>query len=146
MTVPIAQPSAVGGARAPSIFQCFAVLAGIKLGLLLLGFRSTYRFAAWCTRSREAVCGGREAVVTTSGERVAAAAAFFPGRALCLERSLALFVLLRCMGTEATLRLGVRAYPFAAHAWIEHGGEPVNENRETLAAYAPFPELPERMP
>jgi hypothetical protein len=73
------------------------------------------------------------------------AAAFFPGRALCLEQSLTLWYLLRQSRVQATLRLGVQPYPFGAHAWVEHAGEAVNENREILKAYVPFPSLPERM-
>jgi hypothetical protein len=44
----------------------------------------------------------------------------------CLVRSLVLTALLARRGIPATLHLGVRAQPsFAAHAWVEHGGEPV---------------------
>ena len=45
----------------------------------------------------------------------------------CLPRSLALTRFLRCTGWPAAHVLGVRLYPFEAHAWVEVGGTPVNE-------------------
>jgi hypothetical protein len=75
-----------------------------------------------------------------TAEKVAFAAAFFPGRARCLEQSLALYGLLRRADVAVTFRLGVQAYPFAAHAWVEHCGEPVNEKRELLNSYVPLPD------
>ncbi len=72
---------------------------------------------------------------------VAVAAAFFPGRAVCLEQSLALYLLLRRRGVPAELRLGVQAYPFYAHAWVELDGEPVNEDRETVDKFRALPEV-----
>jgi hypothetical protein len=73
---------------------------------------------------------------------VSAAAAFLPWRALCLEQSLALCFLLRRRGHDAVVRLGVRPYPFAAHAWVECNGVPLAESLEHLRAFAAFPPLP----
>lgn len=39
----------------------------------------------------------------------------------CLPRSLALFVFLHRCGFQVRHRIGVRRYPFAAHAWVEYG-------------------------
>ncbi|GAB3487272.1 lasso peptide biosynthesis B2 protein [Amycolatopsis cihanbeyliensis] len=47
----------------------------------------------------------------------------------CLPRSLAVTVLCRMRGSWPTWCVGVRAMPpFGAHAWVEAGGEPVDEN------------------
>ncbi len=70
---------------------------------------------------------------------VAIAGAFFPGRAVCLEQSLALYLVLRRLGHESTLRIGVQPYPFLAHAWVEHRGVPVLEDEETVARFVAFP-------
>jgi hypothetical protein len=37
----------------------------------------------------------------------------------CLPRSLALFVFLRAMGFSVRHCIGIRCFPFAAHAWVE---------------------------
>jgi hypothetical protein len=124
---------------------CFGVLAVIRLSLVALGFGRTYRSVEWLTQSR-ATSGSRcTEAATATAERVAVAAAFFPGRARCLEQSLALYGLLRRADLSATFRLGVQAYPFAAHAWVEHGGEPVNEQRDLLKVYVPLPDQPRRI-
>ncbi|WP_216215014.1 lasso peptide biosynthesis B2 protein [Amycolatopsis aidingensis] len=47
----------------------------------------------------------------------------------CLPRSLAVTLLCRMRGSWPTWCVGVRAMPpFGAHAWVEAGGEPVEEN------------------
>ncbi len=69
------------------------------------------------------------------------AAALFPGRALCLEQSLTLYVLLRLAGATVRLRLGVQAYPFGAHAWVEYLGRPLNDIEEHVAFFAPLPDV-----
>ena len=55
----------------------------------------------------------------------------FSGRGLddCLPRSLALFVYLRRCNLTARHFIGVRRYPFAAHAWVEHDGQMLLEPR-----------------
>ncbi|MFD0475475.1 lasso peptide biosynthesis B2 protein [Nonomuraea thailandensis] len=45
----------------------------------------------------------------------------------CLPRSIAAALLCRLRGTWPTWCTGVRVHPFAAHAWIEAGGRPVDE-------------------
>jgi hypothetical protein len=72
---------------------------------------------------------------------VAIAAAFYPGRAQCLEQSLALFLLLRRRAMPVELRIGVQPFPFTAHAWVEHNGRPVNEQEDFVTRLAPFPSI-----
>jgi hypothetical protein len=51
---------------------------------------------------------------------------FLPGDTRCLRRSLVVVRLLARRGIEARLVIGARTAPdFLAHAWVEHGGEPV---------------------
>ena len=45
----------------------------------------------------------------------------------CLPRSLATALLCRLRGAWPTWCTGVRTAPFAAHAWVEVAGEPVDE-------------------
>lgn len=52
---------------------------------------------------------------------------FRQGAADCLARSLTLAAALRRQGVDAELCLGVRKFPFLAHAWVEAAGRMVNE-------------------
>ncbi len=45
----------------------------------------------------------------------------------CLQRSIATALLCRFRGVWPTWRTGVRVDPFAAHAWVEAEGVPVDE-------------------
>jgi hypothetical protein len=54
----------------------------------------------------------------------------------CLSTSLVLTALLARRGIPATLVIGVRPDPFAAHAWVEHRGRPL-----LAPATAPFERL-----
>lgn len=69
---------------------------------------------------------------------IAKVAALFPGRARCLEQSLTLVLLLRWSGLIADIRIGVRALPFSAHAWVVLCGQPVNEDAEVVRDLIPF--------
>ncbi|MGY0071683.1 lasso peptide biosynthesis B2 protein (plasmid) [Streptomyces sp. QTS137] len=51
----------------------------------------------------------------------------------CLQRSLATVLLCRIGGTWPTWCTGVRTSPFAAHAWVEAEGRPVDEPADTAA-------------
>ena len=60
------------------------------------------------------------------GRAVSRTLALAPGDTRCLIRSLVLIRLLSRRGLLARLVIGARAEPdFLAHAWVEHGGEPV---------------------
>jgi len=58
----------------------------------------------------------------------------------CLEGSLTLWYLLRRKGIPACLRIGVRKEngKFEAHAWVEHGGEALNQDEAMHRHYAAF--------
>jgi hypothetical protein len=65
----------------------------------------------------------------------------WPG-STCLEKSLALWWLLRRQGIESELRIGARKLDgkFEAHAWVERERIAVNEPQEGHRHYAPFNE------
>lgn len=60
---------------------------------------------------------------------------FAQGNPDCLRRSLALLRTLRQAGTDATICIGVRKCPFAAHAWVEAGNLLLNEQPENAGQY-----------
>ncbi|HVG45749.1 MAG TPA: lasso peptide biosynthesis B2 protein [Longimicrobium sp.] len=126
--------------RAPSVGRCALALLAVRARLKARGFGPA---VAWARRRGAAAAGSGLASeeVARAASHVAVAAAFFPGRAVCLEQSLALYVLLRRRGVPAELRLGVQVYPFYAHAWVELHGEPLNEDPETVEKFRALPEV-----
>jgi hypothetical protein len=56
------------------------------------------------------------------------AATHYFKRAWCLQRSAANVCLLRLRGIEAELVIGARKLPFGAHAWVELGGQVLNNH------------------
>ncbi len=126
--------------RAPSVARCALALLAVRADLKARGFGPAVARARRLG-ARGAGGGLPAAEVERAAYHVAVAAAFFPGRAVCLEQSLALYLLLRRRGVTAELRLGVQAYPFYAHAWVELDGEPVNEDRETVDRFRALPEV-----
>lgn len=120
------------------VLSAFVVVSATRASLKLAGFRRTVRAAKWLgDRYRHRP---RRLEAEQVARAVATAAAFFPGRAICLEQSVALHVLLRRSGHPAALRVGVQPYPFRAHAWVELDGVPVYENADQLVKFVPFPE------
>lgn len=65
-----------------------------------------------------------------------------PCKGTCLQRSLALWFLLRRRGVESDLRIGVRRDPedFAAHSWVELDGFVLNDHQEIGSRFAPLDE------
>jgi transglutaminase superfamily protein len=126
--------------KAPSVARCTLALLAVRARLKARGFGPT---VAWARRigARVAGPGLTPVEVERTAWHVAVAGAFFPGRAVCLEQSLALYVLLRRRGAPAELRLGVQVYPFYAHAWVELNGQPVNEDQETVEKFRALPEV-----
>lgn len=87
--------------------------------------------------------------VDATARMVRAAAHYGIGRPTCLEESLTLWWLLRRQGIPAQLRIGARTTDekFEAHAWVECGGETVNDPGELHRHYAAFDvAFPRRMP
>jgi transglutaminase-like putative cysteine protease len=118
------------------------MLAAVRLHLRVRGFgRSIAAARRWgAVADGDAV--DEQATIDGTTRALVTAAAFFPGRAICLEQSLALYVLLRRRGVPVELRLGVQAVPFAAHAWLELRGVPIEENADFVDYLLPFPEMP----
>lgn len=127
---------------APGVLRCMLALLIVRLHLKARGFgRSVARARRLGARGADGAIAG-DSLAERTAHRVAVAGAFFPGRAVCLEQSLALYVLLRRRGVPAELRLGVVPSPFHAHAWVEVGGAPLNEDAETVAKFLPMPAAP----
>ena len=68
-------------------------------------------------------------------EAMNTACAWYPKRALCLQRAAVTTYLLRSYGVPALMVLGAQKTPFKAHAWVEVDGLAINENTDVRATY-----------
>jgi hypothetical protein len=59
----------------------------------------------------------------------------FWGNAECLHRSLVGFKILRQMGIEVNLVVGVKKFPFSSHAWLELNDRIINDSEDMKAIY-----------
>ncbi|HEX8903095.1 lasso peptide biosynthesis B2 protein [Vitreimonas sp.] len=67
-----------------------------------------------------------------------AARPWFPERRVCLFDSLSLLTFILSRGACAELVIGVRGRPFAAHCWLEGGGEILNSPSDACIGHAPI--------
>jgi hypothetical protein len=124
--------------RATSALRCSLTLVGAVIALRMLGLRRSLALARRLARRTMAVAAPTPEFLAGVVRRVDTTAAFFPGRALCLEQSLALYVVLRGAGVAVRFLLGAQPYPFTAHAWVEYQGEPVGESYDRVGKFVPF--------
>lgn len=127
--------------RGPSWVACTLALVGATAALRLLGLRRSIAIARRLGSRKPMLVEPSPDFLAMVVRRVDTAAVFFPGRALCLEQSLALYVCLRRAGVPVDLRIGVQPYPFTAHAWVEYLGEPVGESHDRVGKFVPFDDL-----
>ena len=59
----------------------------------------------------------------------------------CLPRALGLFAFLRHAARAPELVIGVKRYPFTAHAWVEIDGTPMLENDQQSLRIASFHQI-----
>lgn len=129
--------------RVPSLLQSGLMIAALKLSLRVRGYKRTIE---WIRRRVESVPQRSDVgptVVKAAEWWVAMAAAFYPGRAECLERSLVLYYILRRQGVPVRYCHGVQPWPLISHAWVEYRGEVVNDVPERVHE---FSRLPDQLP
>lgn len=123
--------------RVPSRASCLAALGAIHV---LLRTTSPRRLLARIYRMN-----GRNSVsnewLAELARRIDAVTPCLPLRAQCLERSVCLLWMSRRSGASTLLRVGIQLHPFAAHAWVEHEGAPVNDYPEHLRSFYAFPPI-----
>ncbi len=127
----------------PSVLESGIMIAVLKLSLRVRGYKRTIQ---WMRRRVERVPVRMDVsptVVKAAEWRVAMAAAFYPGRAQCLERSLVLYYVLRQQGAAVQYCHGVQPLPLMSHAWVEYRGEVINDVPERVKE---FSRLPDQLP
>ena len=111
--------------------QTVLIFVLLDVGFRVFGFPRVFVLVdRWGRRAGEvpALAFQRRTVRRTLGAVRAATRYYFRRRLDCLPRSLAIYVLLRRQGVPATLRIGVKRFPFAAHAWVECLGEVLDDS------------------
>ena len=106
--------------------QALLIFALLDVGLWILGFSRVFQFVdRWGRRSVGAasLMTQRRNVRRVLNAVQTATRYYYRQRLDCLPRAMAIYVLLRGRGTPATLCIGVKRYPFGAHAWVECMGE-----------------------
>lgn len=134
------RPPKTQALRVPSVLRCGTVIFVMKV---LLRAGSFERTLAWIRHRVTPVPPTAPAdadAVSRTERAVAMAGAFYPGRARCLEQSLALYYLLRRQGAAVKYCQGVQFYPFQAHAWIEYEGAVINDVGPHVKHFARFPD------
>lgn len=111
--------------------QAFLVFVLLDAGVRLVGFPRVFRLVnSWGRRRTSAgasLADQRRTARRTLWAVRRATRYYYRRRLDCLPRALAIFVLLRSRGVSATLRIGVKRYPFGAHAWVECLGGVLDE-------------------
>lgn len=126
------------------IFRATLLLPLTEVGLRIFGFRRwkelMERFSpkAHSTEACSAECQHETAMRAVRAVR--SAELHGPASPNCLERSMTLWWMLRREGVAGELHIGARKEggKFEAHAWVELGGEVLNDGAEVHQHYARF--------
>lgn len=135
--VPVPEARAI---KIPSVLRCAVTIFAVKLVLRSRGFGWTMRWLRQRVGAIPVDTMVDVEVVKAAERAVAMAGALYPGRAMCLEQSVVLYYLLRRQRIAVKYCQGVQPHPFAAHAWIEYRGEPINDVAEHVKWFVRLPE------
>jgi hypothetical protein len=129
--------------RVPSVLTSGIMIAALKLSLKVRGYKRTIEWIKRRVERAPVRTDVPSTVVKAAEWWVAMAAAFYPGRAQCLERSLVLYYILRRQGVPVKYCHGVQPWPLISHAWLEYRGEVLNDVPERVNE---FSRLPDQLP
>jgi Transglutaminase-like superfamily/Coenzyme PQQ synthesis protein D (PqqD) len=105
-----------------ALILLFSAEAVRKLG----GFRSIHQSVEQWTLSLNGEAS--DETLADACSAVNRACTWHPKRSLCLQRASVLVCLLRSLGFQAEMVIGVHKMPFYGHAWAEVGGQVVNDH------------------
>lgn len=155
MWEPLQRYRALDRASRRMFWRAAILLPMVRWSLRLRGYGKTFdslqKRAQFPAKVTEISLESRQEVQSTC-RMVRAALRYSLAQYTCLEESLTLWYLLRRQGTSACLRIGVRKEneKFEAHAWVEYGGEALNQDEALHRHYAAFeqdfPEPPSEQP
>lgn len=139
----LAKLKAMSGNERRWLLQAWLLLPVVRFLLWQIGYRRTL---SHLQRLFSLNSGNPDVgLAATLGRLVNMAANHSLLEITCLPRSLVLWAMMRRAGLAADLRIGVqkKADVFAAHAWVEYAGVPVNDQSSgqyapILSSFAPF--------
>lgn len=123
--------------RVPSTLYCLLHLVYMQVATRLVGERRLIESVHRLDWQRAGCPGELDKVVRATSRAIA----LCPWPVGCFPRSLSAAAVLRRLGYSARVRIGVVAYPFLAHAWVEVEGVPLNERPEGLSKFEVFPDV-----
>ncbi|WP_336211015.1 lasso peptide biosynthesis B2 protein [Nonomuraea sp. LPB2021202275-12-8] len=135
---PVAAVMALGTARSVARPPRRArLLAATSLLLAVVLLKLPFRVTTWLLSAIRHWCRGEPSRAAAEAAVSAAhyAAEHYPGRAACLEASLAAVLFAACSRSRLDWCLGAIADPYRFHAWVELGGRPVVPDAEPDAGY-----------
>jgi Transglutaminase-like superfamily len=143
MWEPLQRYKALDPASRRTFRRAVILLLLVRWSLRLRGYGKTFASLQKRVRSQAAGLEARPEVrqaVRFTCRMVRAAVNYSLAQFTCLEESLTLWYLLREQGIPACLRIGVRKEieEFEAHAWVEHGGEALNQLEALHHHYVAF--------
>lgn len=118
--------------------KILAFFVGLDIAFRLLGYE---RVRSWImrrsgARPRLPEDHAMDSLVTRTYRAVVTATAFYyRKRKDCLPRALAIYHFLRTQGAPVVFRLGVKKYPFSAHAWVEYRGQVIDISPDIATQY-----------
>jgi hypothetical protein len=121
--------------------RAVALLPVVAIMLRVFGLRRSVRVSGWLSGSKplsDAPAEGHlRPLAETIANTVQAVARRHPLPSSCLSRSLVSWSLLRRWGIDSQLRIGVnkQAGSFEAHAWVEHRGQPLGNDKKCSKQY-----------
>lgn len=128
MSVTMAAPHAVRMSRSQSALT-FILLVLVISTLQLLPLRVALAATRHLNSGARGLATSDEALAAVRAAREAAA--WWPGRAACLEISLTATWLAALRGRAVGWCHGVQVHPYTFHAWVEADGVPVGEPATT---------------
>lgn len=129
-------------ARAPTRMRAWRALLATSRDLSRHGLGTAYERVAATPLGEPAATPG---LVADAVDAFLGAENLFLSRRApddCLLRSLALYRFLRSAGADAEHRIGVKRFPFGAHAWVEHDGEVLLGESGHASGFVPIASLP----
>lgn len=112
-----------------------ASLARLRLSLRIRGFASVLQAAERRSRRMTHTDDAQAARLARGFEKCRQ---WYPFERRCLPDGLALYRLLADAGVRATLVIGVRTTPFAAHCWVQAGPWLLTDTRDMVAELTPI--------
>jgi len=113
--------------------KAFAMLVYFDLYLARGNFAALYGKVRRCPIRED---GASPNAVSRICSAIDLASIWYWKEVLCLQRSAATTCLLRRCGLPAQMVIGAQQLPFKAHAWVEVGGQVVNDKPYMQEMYA----------